>query len=44
MPILGLYLPNFYYDMSLCYVSGTMHMNIEADVIACVYMADVIAM
>ena len=34
----------FYYDMSLCYVSGTMHMGIEADVIAFDCMADVIAM
>ena len=38
------YLPNLYYDMSLCYVSDTKHMNIEADVIAFDCMADVIAM
>ena len=34
----------YYYIMPLCYVSGTRHMNIEADVIAFDCIADVIAM
>ena len=34
----------YYYIMPLCYVAGTRHMNIEADVIAFDCMADVIAM